>query len=96
MGVEVEWLSVEDLDLGSRTAKDSDETNYMRKLIRAAMAGTMLAGLGIGLAGCTSEESGVKTETQIKGPGGTTTLTEKQSVKTSGENPPAVPGDAKP
>jgi hypothetical protein len=96
MGVEGEWLSVEDLALGSQTAKDSDETNYMRKLIRAVLAGTMLAGFGIGLAGCTSEETGVKTETQIKGSGGTTTVTEKQTVKKSGENPPSVPGDTKP
>jgi hypothetical protein len=66
----------------------------MQKLIRAAMAGMMLAGFGIGLAGC-NDESSVKTETQVKGPGGTRTVTEKQTVKTTGENPPAVPGDNK-
>jgi hypothetical protein len=66
----------------------------MQKIIRATMAGMMLAGFGIGLAGC-ADESGVKTETQIKGPGGTSTVTDKQTVTTTGKNPPAVPGDSK-
>ncbi len=48
----------------------------MQKLIRAMMAGMMLAGFSIGLGGCT-DESGVKTETKIKRPGGTTTMTDK-------------------
>jgi hypothetical protein len=58
------------------------------------MAGMLLAGFSIGLAGC-ADESGVKTQTEIKGPGGTTTVTEKQDVKKTGQNPPAVPGDTK-
>ena len=40
----------------------------MEKFIRAAMAGMVLVGFGIGLAGC-ADESSVKTETQIKGAG---------------------------
>jgi hypothetical protein len=66
----------------------------MQKLINVALAGVMLAGFTIGLAGC-GEETGVKSETTVKGPGGTTTVTDKQTVKQSGENPPAVPGDRK-
>jgi hypothetical protein len=61
----------------------------MRKFISATMAGVMMAGLGIGLAGC-SDESSVKSETKATGPGGTTTVTDKTSVKTTGENPPPV------
>jgi hypothetical protein len=66
----------------------------MQKFIRATMAGLMLAGSSIGLAGC-GEESSVKTETQIKGPGGTATITDKETVKKTGQNPPAAPGDSK-
>jgi hypothetical protein len=85
---------VEDLELGSRPPRIQDETKYMQKLIRAAMAGMMLTGFGMGLAGCT-DESSVKTETQVKGSGGTSTITDKQTVKKTGENPPPVPGDNK-
>jgi hypothetical protein len=70
----------------------------MQKLIRVTMAGLMLAGSSIGLVGCGDEkESSVKTETTTKGPGGTntSTVTEKQTVKKTGENPPAAPGDSK-
>jgi hypothetical protein len=66
----------------------------MQKLIRVTMAGLLLAGSSIGLVGC-GEESGVKTETQIKGPGGTTTVTDKETIKKTGQNPPAAPGDSK-
>jgi hypothetical protein len=70
----------------------------MQKLIRVTMAALMLAGSSIGLVGCGEEkESSVKTETTAKGPGGTVTSTEKQTVtvKKTGENPPAIPGDSK-
>jgi hypothetical protein len=67
----------------------------MQKLTRALMAGMVLAGFGLGLAGC-ADESGVKTETQVKGPGGTTTVTDKETVKKTGENPPAVPTNKAP
>jgi hypothetical protein len=65
------------------------EATHMRKFISTMMAGVMMAGLGIGLAGC-SDESSVKSETKATGPGGTTTVTDKTSVKTSGDNPPPV------
>jgi hypothetical protein len=64
----------------------------MQKLIRAMMAGLLLAGFSIGLAGC-GEESGVTAKTEIKGPGGTTTITDKETVKKTGQNPPAAPGE---
>jgi hypothetical protein len=66
----------------------------MQKLIRAIMAATLLAGFSIGLAGC-ADESGVKSQTEIKGPGGTATVTKTETVKQTGQNPPAVPGDTK-
>jgi len=52
--------------------------------------GVLVTSFGVGLPGC-SDESSVKSETQAKGPGGTTTVTEKSSVKTSGDSPPPVP-----
>jgi len=67
----------------------------MRKLISATMAGVMMAGLGIGLAGC-SDESSVKSETKATSPGGTATVTDKTSVKTTGDNPPPVPTNKTP
>jgi hypothetical protein len=66
----------------------------MQKLIRAMMAAMLLAGFSIGLAGC-AEQSGVETKTELKGPGGTTTITDKETVKKTGQNPPATPGDHK-
>lgn len=63
----------------------------MRKLSNATMVGVVLAGFGIGLSGC-SDESSEKKETVIKTPGGTSTVTEKSTVKTSGDNPPAPKG----
>jgi hypothetical protein len=66
----------------------------MKKLINATLAGLMLAGFTIAIAGC-ADETGVTNKTEIKGSGGTTTVTDKQTVKKTGENPPAVPGDSK-
>jgi hypothetical protein len=60
----------------------------MRKLISATMTGVFLAGMGIGVAGC-SDEASEKKETVIKSPGGTSTTTETTSVKQSGQNPPS-------
>jgi hypothetical protein len=67
----------------------------MRKLIHTALAGVMLAGLGVGIVGCT-EETGTKEEIKIKGPQGTTTETRDVTVKKSGDNPPAAPSEPKP
>jgi hypothetical protein len=66
----------------------------MQKLIRATIAGLMLAGLSMGLAGC-ADESGVKTVTESKGPGGTVTRTDETKIQKTGQNPPVVPGDSK-
>jgi hypothetical protein len=62
----------------------------MRKLIRATLAGVIVAGLSIGLAGC-SEESSVKQQTTSKSPGGTTTETKESKIQQRGQNPPAPP-----
>jgi hypothetical protein len=48
-----------------------------------------LTGFGIGLAGCTDESSS-KSQTEVKTPGGTSTVTEKTTVTKSGNNPPPV------
>jgi hypothetical protein len=48
------------------------------------------ASLLAGLAGC-GEKSGVHEETQVTTPDGTKTITRDTEVKTTGENPPAVP-----
>ena len=66
----------------------------MRKLMTMTLAGAMLAGLTIGLAGCT-EESSVESKTQVKSPGGTSTVTEKTTVDKTGKNPPSAPGESK-
>jgi hypothetical protein len=68
----------------------------MRKMITTTMAAVFLAGLSFGLVGC-SEESGVTSKTEVKGPGGTTTVTDKTTIDKSGKNPPAVvPTETKP
>ena len=66
----------------------------MRKVMNTMLVGAMLAGLTIGMVGCT-EEASVTKETDIKAPGGTTKVTEKTSVDKSGQNPPATPGETK-
>jgi len=43
---------------------------------------------GFGLVGC-GEESKVKETETVSGPGGTTTTTTENKVKSTGENPPA-------
>jgi hypothetical protein len=67
----------------------------MRNMIHATLAGVMLAGLSIGMVGCTEETSATK-ETEIKSPGGTTKVIDKTTIDKSGKNPPAAPGEMKP
>jgi hypothetical protein len=64
----------------------------MRKLMATMLASTVLAGLTIGMVGCT-EESGTKEEVKIKSPTGTTTETRDLTIKHSGDNPPAAPSE---
>jgi hypothetical protein len=64
-------------------------------MVRGLLAAALVAGLGLGSIGC-SEETGVKKETKIETPGGTTTHTETDKVKTTGENPPVAPDTSKP
>jgi hypothetical protein len=66
----------------------------MRKLMTTTLAVLALGGFSIGIVGCT-EESGVESKTELKGPGGTTTVTEKTTVDKSGKNPPVAPGESK-
>jgi len=56
----------------------------MKRLLSLAI---ILGGMSLGVAGC-SKEATVKTETEVSGPGGTTTVTEEKTVETTGENPP--------
>jgi hypothetical protein len=66
-----------------------DEELPVIKAIRTLGAGLVLAGFALGLAGC-GEESSSKTQTEVKTPGGTATVTEKTTVTKSGNNPPPV------
>jgi hypothetical protein len=60
----------------------------MRKLISLTMVGVLAMGVGVGLSGC-SEESKTESRTTQATPGGKTTETTTNSVKQSGQNPPA-------
>jgi hypothetical protein len=64
----------------------------MRKLLTVMMAGATLAGLTVGLAGC-SDETGTKEEVKIKGPEGTTTEKREIKIDKSGSNPPLAPSE---
>ncbi len=59
----------------------------MRKLISVTMMGVVAMGLGIATSGC-SEESTAQKESKVSTPGGTSTVTEKTTVRQSGDNPP--------
>jgi hypothetical protein len=61
----------------------------VKRNIGILAAGATVAGLVIGLAGC-SDTSSSKSETEAKGPGGTSRITEKTTVTKSGNNPPPV------
>jgi hypothetical protein len=65
----------------------------MRKLISTMLAGVMLAGLSIGMAGCT-EETSTKEETTVKTPQGTAKETKIDKIQKSGENAPPAPSEA--
>jgi hypothetical protein len=67
----------------------SHEELPVNKAIRTFGASLVLAAFGLGLAGCTDESSS-KTQTEVKTPGGTATVTEKTTVTKSGSNPPRV------
>lgn len=60
----------------------------MRKSISVAMMGAVAMACCMGISGC-SDESSAERKTTIKGPEGTTTVTEKATVEQSGKNPPA-------
>jgi hypothetical protein len=58
----------------------------MKKLI-TALTGTGLIALTLAFTGC-GETSSVKSESEVKGPGGTTRITDKTTIKQTGDNPP--------
>ena len=67
----------------------------MRKSISAFLAGVMLFGFSVVLTGCT-EESGVKTDTTIKAPDGSSTReTHEIKIDKKGDNPPLAPSEKK-
>jgi hypothetical protein len=60
-------------------------SNLMRT--PSALRLSLAAALLLGAVGC-NEESGVKKETKITGPEGTTKITKEEKVEKSGKNPP--------
>jgi hypothetical protein len=56
----------------------------MKRMICAAL---MLSLVSLTMIGC-AEKTSTKTETEIKTPGGTTTITTEKDVKQTGNNPP--------
>ena len=67
----------------------------MRKAISAVLAGFVLFGFTMVLPGCT-EESGVKTETKLTAPDGSTTRqTNETKIDKKGDNPPLAPAERK-
>jgi hypothetical protein len=72
-----------------------NEERLMRKYISTLLAGIVLCGFGVGLTGCT-EESGVKTDTTIKAPDGSSTKeTNQTKIEKKGDNPPLAPSEKK-
>ncbi len=61
----------------------------MRKLISVSMASAIMAGICLGLSGC-SDEASDTVKREVKTPGGTETTTIKTSVEKTGSNPPST------
>ena len=55
----------------------------MKRMITAVL---ILSLISVGLVGCAKNESTVKKETEIKTPGGTTTITTEKDTKKTGDN----------
>jgi hypothetical protein len=76
-----------------RSAEDPiTEAMMMRKLMTTMLGAAILAGLTIGMVGCT-EETGTKEKVEIKTPGGTATESREIKVNKSGDNPPLAPSE---
>jgi hypothetical protein len=58
----------------------------MKRTITAVLA---LSLVSVGMVGC-AEKASTKTETEIKTPAGTTTITTEKDVKETGNNQPAA------
>ncbi len=61
----------------------------MKRAISSALLLSVFALPVAGLVGC-GEEAKVESQTKVETEGGTTTATKTESVKTTGDNPPAV------
>ena len=61
----------------------------MKKAIRILGVSLIVTGFALGMTGC-GEESSTKSQTEVKTPGGTATVTEKTTVNKTGSNPPPV------
>ena len=65
----------------------------MRKALAALVAPALVCGFTIVLSGCT-DESGVKQDTKVTAPDGSTTNVHKEvTTNTKGNNPPPAPVD---
>jgi hypothetical protein len=63
----------------------------MRKVLVGVLAPAVLCAFTLVLSGCT-EESGVKSDTKVTAPDGSSTNVHKEvTVKEKGDNPPMVP-----
>lgn len=72
-----------------------NEETLMRKFISTVLAGVMLCGFSVVLSGCT-EESGVKSDTKITAPDGSSTReTREIKVDKKGDNAPLAPSEKK-
>jgi len=58
----------------------------MKRMICVAL---VLRLVSLSMTGC-AEKTSTKTETEIKTPGGTTTITTEKDVKQTGNNPPSA------
>ena len=59
----------------------------MKRVIAPALIASLVS---IGMVGCTeTTKSSTKQETEIKTPGGTTTITTEKEIKETGDKPPA-------
>ena len=61
----------------------------MKRIMASTLITTLIVSLvSLGLIGCTEKTASSKREIKISTPGGTTTITTKQEVKKTGDNPP--------
>jgi hypothetical protein len=84
--VDAEFVTSPEVIRCPRTTRKPGNT-VMKKSIGATLAVGLISLAG--LIGC-GDEAGVKEQTEVTGPGGTTEVTKETKVETTGENPPPV------